>query len=236
MLLPELFLASRASQVEHTSGLDSFIECKNKAHYLAYPHAIIYQFNSRGFRDREWPINAQSAIWCVGDSFTVGLGSPVDHIWARQVELTCKQPTINVSLDGASNDWIARQARNIIRAVQPRNMIIMWSYVHRREDTDANLSDEDRRISSLDGATELDDQINIRTCVNSLKGSSTNIVHFIVPFAYADLYNNNTVTSEDWPPRYINKVTQLDYSRDGHHFDILTSQQVAQQAASKLIL
>ena len=232
MLLPELFLASRAGQVEHTSGLDSIDYCMDKAYFLNYPYAVIYQFNSRGFRDREWPINAQSAIWCVGDSFTVGLGSPVNHIWARQVELTCKQPTINVSLDGASNDWIARQARNIIRAVQPRNMIIMWSYVHRRENTDANLSDEDRRISSLDGATALDDRVNFQTCISSLECSSTNIVHFIIPFAYADLHS----TSEDCFLRHVNKVTQLDFARDRHHFDILTSQWVAQQAASELIL
>jgi hypothetical protein len=234
MLLPELFLASRAGQVEqHPSGLDSFTECKNKAHYLAYPYPVMYRYNSRGFRDREWPDDVKSAIWCVGDSFTVGLGSPLDHTWARQVELTCGQPTINISLDGASNDWIARQARNIIRTVQPRNMILMWSYIHRRENSNCTLSDEDRRIWSLSDATDLEDQLNVQTCVNSLNGSSTNIVHFIVPFAYADLHN---VTFEDWPPRYINKVTQLDYSRDGHHFDILTSQQVAQQAVSALIL
>ena len=236
MLLPELFLASRASRLGYNSGIDSIRDCLNQAHYRAYPHKVSYQFNSRGFRDQEWPDDVKSAIWCLGDSFTVGVGSPINHNWTRQIELTCKNPTINISLDGASNDWIARQARNIIRAVQPRNMIIMWSYMHRREDTDSNLSDEDRRISNLYGATELDDQINFRTCISSLEGSSTNIVHFIIPFAYAGAQNNSTIPSEDWLPRYVNKVIQLDFARDGHHYDILTSQWIAQQAASALIL
>jgi hypothetical protein len=234
MLLPELFLASRAGVTEYNSGIDSFRECRDKAHYLEYPHPVSYQFNSRGFRDREWPDDVKSAVWCVGDSFTVGLGSPLDHIWARQVELTCGLPTINVSLDGASNDWIARQACNILLTVQPRNMMIMWSYVHRREDPDSDLSDEDRRIGTLNGATELEDQINFRTRISSIRQSSTNIVHFIIPFAYAAAHNPST--AKDWLPDYVKEVPQLDFARDRHHFDILTSQWVAQQAASELIL
>jgi hypothetical protein len=234
MLLPKLFLASRASLVEHTSGLDSINDCLNKKHYRSYPHNVIYQFNSRGFRDREWPEDVKSAIWCVGDSFTVGIGSPLNHTWAQQVELTSGQRTVNVGMDGASNDWIARQACDIIQTVHPRNMIIMWSYVHRREDPDTKLSDEDRRIGSLNGATELEDQTNFQTCISSIEQSNTNIVHFIIPFAYAAAHN--TSTAKDWLPDYIKEVLQLDFARDGHHFDILTSQWVAQQAASELIL
>lgn len=234
MLLPELFLASRAGVTEYNSGIDSFRECRDKAHYLEYPHPVSYQFNSRGFRDREWTGDLQSAIWCLGDSFTAGVGSPIDHTWAYQVELICNQSTINVSLDGASNDWIARQACDIIQTVQPRNMIIMWSYVHRREDPDTKLSDEDRRIGSLNGATELEDQTNFQTCINSIRQSSTNIVHFIIPFAYAAAHNPST--AKDWLPDYVKEVPQMDFARDGHHFDILTSQWVAQQAESELIL
>jgi hypothetical protein len=234
MLLPELFLASRAGQVEHTSGLDSIKECSDKKHYRSYPYKVNYQFNSRGFRDREWPDDVKSAIWCVGDSFTVGLGSPLDHTWTQQVESTCGQPTVNVSMDGASNDWIARQACNIIQTVQPRIMIIMWSYLHRREDPDPTLSDEERRISSIRGATEFEDQTNFQNCIRSVGQSSTNILHFIIPYAYAAAHGVRP--ARDWLPDYIKEVPQLDHSRDGHHFDILTSQWVAQQAASELIL
>ena len=244
MLLPELFLASRAGILEYNSGIDCLKECLDKAYYRTYPHKVSYQFNSRGFRDREWTGDLQSAIWCLGDSFTVGLGSPVAHTWTAQVELTCGFPTINVSLDGVSNDWIARQACNIIRTVQPRNMIIMWSYLHRREDPNSELSDEDRRLFYLrsedkrfdsDGySSEIEDQLNFQSCVKSVDGSSTNIVHFIIPCAYDKGCSNNT--AKDWLPDYIKEVPRLDLARDSHHFDILTSQWVAQQAASGLIL
>jgi hypothetical protein len=106
--------------------------------------------------------------------------------------------------------------------------------MHRREDPDSELSDEKRRIWNLNGTTEIDDQIDFQTCVRSLEGSSTNIVHFTIPFAYTASHNNNTV--KDWLPDYVKEVPQLDYARDRHHFDILTSQWVAQQAASELIL
>lgn len=110
----------------------------------------------------------------------------------------------------------------------------MWSYVHRREDPDTKLSDEDRRVGSLNGATELEDQTNFQTCISLIEQSSTNIVHFIIPLAYAAAHNNSI--AKDWLPDYIKEVPQLDFARDGHHFDILTSQWVAQRAASELIL
>jgi hypothetical protein len=113
-------------------------------------------------------------------------------------------------------------------------MIIMWSYLHRREELDPKLSDEERRISSLDGATEQDDQINFQTCISSIPHSSTNILHFIIPYAYAAVHGIKA--AKDWLPDYIKEVPQLDFARDGHHFDILTSQWVAQQAASELLL
>lgn len=35
---------------------------------------IEYRFNSRGFRDREWPENIKDVIWCVGGSELLGTG------------------------------------------------------------------------------------------------------------------------------------------------------------------
>ena len=73
MLLPELFLASRAGVTEYNSGIDSFKECRDKAHYLEYPHQISYQFNSRGFRDREWPSDLHlQKVWDKLDSLELG--------------------------------------------------------------------------------------------------------------------------------------------------------------------
>lgn len=138
MILPDFVLSSRANQCWHTSGLDSLEHCLDPKHFKKYPHAVTYQYNSRGFRDCEWPSDQeqlQNAIWCVGDSFTVGIGSPIEHCWPRILQQQFGTRTINVSMDGASNDWIARKSVAILQQIQPSALIIHWSYLHRREIT-----------------------------------------------------------------------------------------------------
>jgi hypothetical protein len=69
----------------------------------------------------------------VGDSFTVGLGSSVEHTWPNLLQKHTGRRCINVSLDGASNDWITRKACDILHTISPRHIVIHWSYWHRRE-------------------------------------------------------------------------------------------------------
>jgi hypothetical protein len=136
MILPDFILPSRVNQQWQYSGIDSIEHCLNKKHFKSYPHKIEYRYNSRGFRDTEWPSTLEElkkAIWCIGDSFTVGLGSPVEHTWPYILQQQTGQRTINVSMDGASNNWIARKVLKILSQVQPELIVIHWSYLHRRE-------------------------------------------------------------------------------------------------------
>lgn len=99
-----------------------------------YSYQIDYSFNSRGFRDHEWPQRGlQDAIWCVGDSATLGIGSPYSHSWPVQLEKKSQKRTMKIAMAGASNDWIARQAENILQNIQPKTLVIHWSYLHRNE-------------------------------------------------------------------------------------------------------
>lgn len=107
--------------------------CADPEHFKRYPHTVTYQFNSRGFRDDEWPRDLGQAVWCLGDSFTVGFGSPREHTWPWILAQQLGQRTVNISMDGASNDWISRRGRQIIQAVDPALLVIQWSYTHRRE-------------------------------------------------------------------------------------------------------
>ena len=138
MILPDLILPGRANKNLQYTGLDSLEECKNKQHFKNYPYRVNYNYNSRGFRDSEWPDNLENAVWCIGDSFTAGVGCPPDHIWPCILQQKLNQRTINVSMDGASNEWIARRTCDIIDAIHPSTIIIQWSYTHRREDTVEN--------------------------------------------------------------------------------------------------
>lgn len=141
MILPDLVLSTRANQHWQFSGMDSLENCIDKKHFKSYPYAVDYDYNSRGFRDSEWPEDIDQlthAIWCVGDSFTEGLGSPAEHAWPFLLQNQTNMKTINVSMDGASNDWISRRSCDIINTIRPKKLIIHWSYTHRREDTIEN--------------------------------------------------------------------------------------------------
>lgn len=146
MILPEIQLSSRKNQRCQQQGLDSLEKSPDPEWFHNFPHAVDYCYNSRGFRDAEWPEllnDLQQATWCVGDSFTVGIGSPYEHIWPQVLQKALNQRTINVSMDGASNNWIARQAAGILKTIQPQTMIVHWSYLHRREGL-AQLNDNEK--------------------------------------------------------------------------------------------
>lgn len=226
MLLPDFILPSRVNQVWDRSGIDSYPSCLDKKHYSNYPHPVIYQYNSRGFRDQEWPDNInelQQSIWCVGDSFTVGLGSPATHTWSYLLEQKTNRRTINISMDGASNSWIARKAVGIFKEIKPVTIVIHWSYIDRRELDDPTLNDEDRRLQYLD----LDNSFNnLQQCVESLEQNKrdSQVIHSFIPNSYFATENNaDQLTDMFKGACNLGIIPQLDYSRDRHHYDIKTS-------------
>ena len=133
MLLPNLVLPIRANQCWQESGIDTLAKCHNKQRFLQYPDKIEYRYNSRGFRDAEWPDDLKSAIWCIGDSFTSGIGTSYEHIWPQKLSALTGRRIVNVSMDGASNNWIAQRVLEISEHINPANIVVMWSYVERRE-------------------------------------------------------------------------------------------------------
>lgn len=283
-ILPGLFLESRANQQCSTSGMDCLNECLDKLHYRNFPWPVAYHYNERGFRDQPWPTDIeelQNSIWCLGDSFTVGLGSPLDHTWPSVLAKESRRRTVNVSMDGASNDWIARQAVNVLSIIKPNIMVIMWSYLQRRESPEQSRTDEERRLH-LD-RTDMEqnqDNANFRKCLGSVLQAQgrTKTIMFLVPnftgFDGEQAWSN--IKGPSWPqripktleeilslPDFVQKelkqdfacwdqlleyidvrttidkndisiVPQLDWARDGHHFDLVTSQWVVDQIMIKI--
>ena len=236
MILPDLQLISRRWERSAFSGIDHANNVLDKKHFASYPHAVDYQYNSRGFRDAEWPSDLaqlQQAVWCVGDSFTAGVGAPFAHIWPQVLQQRLGRRTINVSMDGASNEWIARRTRDIAQQVVPSAIVIHWSYEHRREaalqdalktlQPDADLSTFDldclRRIYHHHNANPADDIANIRLCIDRVTELTVPVIHsFIPPPRFTDIEFD--FKSQLSVPRFH----QLDRARDGHHYDILTAE------------
>lgn len=302
MPLPGLILPSRANQCWLYSGIDSLEHCADKKHFLSYPCHIEYVFNSRGFRDHEWPDSMQeleTSIWCIGDSFTVGVGQPFNHIWPTVLSKATDRRTINVSMDGASNDWIYRRCLDIMRCVSPTHIVVMWSSTQRRESDRTDLDDEQRRLfASAD--SHVQDYMHWVNLANQLHQSHSKIIQTTIPdFSFylpdseqmlpeksqALSEHWNRIKGNHWPacpqnlsdlaslsesirdeminlhkcyenfvaalssstqttqqcvsvpdllPEVVFIPQRLDWARDHHHFDILTSQWLVQQILPRL--
>lgn len=189
MILPDFILPSRVHQQWQYSGLDSPETCLDKKHFESYPYTIEYCYNSRGYRDQEWPAELdelQNAIWCVGDSFTVGLGNPIEHTWAYLLQQHTGRRTINVSMDGASNEWMARKIKRLVEGIAPKIIMVQWSYFARREAT-IDHNDEEKRMAHDMVRLSADEDIeNFKNCVLKTKQISKNceIINSIIPGAF----------------------------------------------------
>ena len=228
------------------TGIDSFNKCMDKEHFLNYPYQIEYRHNSRGFRGPEWPSNIDDVCWCIGDSFTSGVGQPYEHTWPYVFSSKSNIHTINISMDGASNMWISRKTIEILE-IQPKYIIIQWSYVHRRErDIDIKIDsknhincDEERTIWYSSDTNEEDIQ-NTIDCINlvEINKKNTTIIHTFVPNNVPEEYNLMLMFKDLIEKMNINVVwfDQLDYARDYFHYDIKTSTDLVEKIiASKYI-
>jgi hypothetical protein len=189
MILPDFILPSRIHQQWQYSGLDSPDDCLDKKHFELYPHNIEYCYNSRGYRDQEWPTELaklQEAIWCVGDSFTVGLGNPAEHTWPYLLQQHTGRRTINVSMDGASNEWMARKIKRLVEVIAPKTIVVQWSYFARRESSIDHNDEEKRLAHNMLQLSDDADIENFKDCVLKTKQISKNcqIINSIIPDAF----------------------------------------------------
>lgn len=220
------------------TGLDSVEECcvnrpALKKHFLSYPHKVTYHYNERGFRDIKWPGDIdEKTLFCFGDSFTVGLGCPIEHTWVHLLRETTKRTCINISMDGASNNFLKRKMIYTMEKIKPKNLIVQWSYVHRREHGDDFLDDMARRIWFSDNANDEEDFNNTLNCIQEVelcaKKTNTKIVHTFIPFFAKDEYAVRVFQYLDENNFCYVKFEQIDKARDSHHYDIQTSRQLVE--------
>jgi len=97
------------------------------------PQSFDYQFNSWGFRGPEYaehigkPVNI-----CLGDSFTVNVGGPIDYSWPARLAEHFDIPTLNLGMDGAGNDAIHLVYDRACKLFDVQDTFVMYSYLHRR--------------------------------------------------------------------------------------------------------
>jgi hypothetical protein len=205
-----------------TSGLDSPKECLDKDHFQNYPKKITYKYNANGFRDDEWPEDLSDVIWCVGDSFTVGIGQPFEETWPKLLQKKLGGRCLNLGEDGCSNDTIALRIKEIFKLHNPRLIVVMWSYLARRRIDGENVFHDKNDFG------DDKDLVNFSKNFKIVNDLSTNIINLLIPFGF-----NNMKLLEK---KYKNLIftQQLDYARDHHHFDIKTSELVTDLIIEKI--
>jgi hypothetical protein len=221
MILPDFILSTRQNKKFSTTGIDSRDKCQDPAYFDSYPYSISYQYNSRGYRDKEWPDTVEElkkCIWCFGDSFTVGLGNPLEHIWPVILENRTGIRCVNISLDGASNDWIARKVNRVIENINPNAIVIQWSFLNRVESSDTSLSDEYRRMHCDPRDWDYDETEAYSKRFNDILTTihHDNLVHSAIP-----KYRMFDKQLEFVKPIY--EVERIDLARDGFHYGVLSA-------------
>ena len=136
MLINDLnYFRQSANYSNTTSGMDHpYSSNRTPKEWHAYPiQDFNYQFNSWGFRGPEYtqyigkPVNI-----CLGDSFTVNVGGPIEHGWCSQLALHFDVPTLNLGMDGAGSDSIKLVYDRACEIFDVQNTFVMYSYLHRR--------------------------------------------------------------------------------------------------------
>ena len=263
MILPNLFLSQTANQRWTESGLDSARNCFDPHHFSTYPWPVEYCYNSRGFRDQEWPEDLADAVWCIGDSFTVGIGCPESHVWPKVLAQKTRRRTINISLDGASNAWIARQARQVLHDIQPRYCVIQWSFLHRTESRifqkihhTALSSDPAHNIPAWrELCKEFADHATVIQSVipgaapgigrQEAEGWWWNLRQPAWPETLPDVPPTDCVVPEQFDQHWqlqsilrdynVILVKQKDRARDGFHYDIKTAESFVAEISHRLL-
>ena len=180
---------------------------------ITYPYPVYYDYNSRGFRDKEWPKDLSNVIWCIGDSYTSGVGVPYEHTWSSILQYKSKIQSINLGIDGAANRLIMNIAKQVILTYNPKYLAIMWSFPHRRY--------KDPWIfTSHSNDSLFQDLVEFKNCFDEVNNLSTTIYNTIIP-------NLGLPTIEGLTNK-LHIYPLLDLGRDGGHFDYLTAEVIAE--------
>ena len=215
MLLSNIVIPKLAHKKFKFYSPDTQSDCQDLKHFKKYPYDITYEFNSRGFRDNEWPNDLANAIWCLGDSATVGVGAPMAHSWPSQLAILTGMPTINLGIRAIDNYTISDIAGEIITNLQPRNVLILWSFFERRPVS--NIHTEIVDLSEqLVVENDLDHYDYFTKCILNLKGknSKTNIIHGLVPNSTDFIWNDECVIRRIWDdvkdPSWPEKIENIE--------------------------
>jgi len=206
-----------------TLGLDSMDHCFDKSHYTNYPDEIDYTFNEIGYRCRPVDRYQGDEILAIGDSFTLGLGVNQKDCWSSQLEYLLDYPVLNFSLNGASNDWMARKIKNLLTIFKPKCIIVHYSFSHRREKARVDWHDNERTESDPVYSGE-ENLTNWRMNFNQIASCGFPVIH-----SFITSWHNEPVNYAQLPGVVFPPIVKRDLARDSFHYGAKTHRLLAEK-------
>jgi hypothetical protein len=100
--------------------------------------SVGYEFNSLGYRGGEFePEPGGVAVMFVGDSNTLGLGTPWEGLWTSLVVKRLEQRwgvsvrQYNLAWGGTGSDYTAMMVHQTVEVLKPAAVLVLWSFVGR---------------------------------------------------------------------------------------------------------
>ena len=208
-----------------TLGLDSFEQCFNKNHYKSYGD-VAYLFDELGYRNNT-PYQ-HDAILAVGDSFTLGLGVNVEDTWPNRLSSILNYPVLNFSLNGASNDWIARRSAELLNFFNPKAIIVHYTFSHRRERPYLDWHD-DERTECEPKYTEQENYENWKLNFDRVSNLKIPTIH-----SFITTWHTASIDYAELGPNVIPPQPIGDLARDGFHYGPETHQRLAEKITNLL--
>ena len=211
-------------------GLDSQAHCFDRILFDRHP-AVHYQFNQVGFRTDSVDKFKHNAILVLGDSFTLGLGNNLTDRYTDILEQQLSHQVLNFSLNGASNDWIARKLQQLLQLFRPRAIVIHYTFSHRRERPQTDWHDDERTECEPFYSSEENYEnwfANFQK-ICSLAGD-IKLVH-----SFINNWHDQSVDYAKLGQNIIPPIAQLDFARDGFHYGSQTHQVLANKITNLLV-
>jgi hypothetical protein len=109
-------------------------------HPLYGENDIVYRFNSFGYRCPEFDAKADIRIVAIGCSYALGMALPqhaiFHELFAEKLRAMASPKTVavwNLSMAGASNDYISRLLYYAVPRLDPHIVLVNFTHVSRRE-------------------------------------------------------------------------------------------------------
>jgi len=200
------------------SGIDHPDHCRDKEWFENYPvQDFDYQFNSWGFRGPEYDQYIGKTVnICLGDSFTINLGGPIEHSWPSLLQEKFDIPCLNLGMSGAGNDAIRLVYKRASKMFDVQNKFVVYSYLHRRLVNGVFTSEH---YDHLDNVKYFKQQM-ISEC----------IYQFLPPWCYTEeeqeyLY---AMATPYLPQQTLQLQHRFHTNRDGHHMSLKSNQKLVE--------